>query len=402
MGKVQSLNCILDKDFKTSQFQKSIPFKKGVPKMYNIKQEIYFENDKAMAWQGKISKLNKQVVIKKTRKNKFNERSFKKEIFILEQIDHPNIAQIYEFFQTDKSYFIVYPYFKGRPVIDYYLNNKDKMNIDNYKIFMKHLIETLSFIHKRGIAHLNLESKYILWNGSDLQICGFSNAITKSKKKRKIGKTNFFDFSNCYYLSPEIINGSYDYKSDIWVCGILFYLLISGNTPFVGNSRDDLKNAIVNKKLKISPLKKKGVSKVLIELIQKMLIKNPSKRPDCDELLKSDFFKEDEINLNLSFNDSFELIEDDINLAFSGLKNYRRKTKFYHYFKLYCGQKFLNHEEKKSFKDLFCLLDRENNGYVNRDDIKTLADKSSVNINEEQIKEFCMNYESKGKKLGYS
>ena len=37
---------------------------------------------------------------------------------------------------------------------------------------------------------------------------------------------------NMYFIPPEMLDENYDERVDIWVCGVIFYILLSGNPPF--------------------------------------------------------------------------------------------------------------------------------------------------------------------------
>ena len=46
------------------------------------------------------------------------------------------------------------------------------------------------------------------------------------------------------YLPPEVIDGGYDEKCDIWSLGILLYILLSGHPPFSGKNKEILYSRI--------------------------------------------------------------------------------------------------------------------------------------------------------------
>jgi len=49
-----------------------------------------------------------------------------------------------------------------------------------------------------------------------------------------------------FYVAPEVLNHSYNIKCDVWSCGVIMYILLSGRPPFYGNTTDEIFNQIKN------------------------------------------------------------------------------------------------------------------------------------------------------------
>lgn len=81
-----------------------------------------------------------------------------------------------------------------------------------------------------------------------------------------------------YYVAPEVLKGKYDFSCDIWSLGIILYILLCGYPPFEGDNHKEIFHNVLNQELKFNPVDWSGLSKGAIELVRKMLEKDPEKR----------------------------------------------------------------------------------------------------------------------------
>jgi len=77
-----------------------------------------------------------------------------------------------------------------------------------------------------------------------------------------------------YFMAPEVIDGNYQEKCDIWSLGVVLYMLVSGQLPFPGTSKPEvfgkIKKGVYNEPM--------NCTENCRDLIRKMLTVNPSKR----------------------------------------------------------------------------------------------------------------------------
>lgn len=72
-----------------------------------------------------------------------------------------------------------------------------------------------------------------------------------------------------YYLSPEMIKGNYDFRTDIWSLGVLIFILLWGFPPFQGSNPQSILKDIKSKKTNI--FQDKNLSPEAQDLLQGML-----------------------------------------------------------------------------------------------------------------------------------
>jgi calcium-dependent protein kinase len=81
-----------------------------------------------------------------------------------------------------------------------------------------------------------------------------------------------------YYVAPEVLRGKYDNGCDIWSLGIILYILLCGYPPFEGDNHKEIFHHVLNQKLRFNPADWGGLSDQAVDLVTKMLEKNPEKR----------------------------------------------------------------------------------------------------------------------------
>ena len=93
---------------------------------------------------------------------------------------------------------------------------------------MKKLFRAVNHCHASGVVHRDIKPENIMY-GSDGEIKLIDFGLSKMGKIHEHLKTIA---GTPYYMAPEVLEGSYDSKCDIWSLGVLMYVLLCGYLPF--------------------------------------------------------------------------------------------------------------------------------------------------------------------------
>ena len=229
-----------------------------------------------------IHKLtNEKVAIKIIDKNqiklKEQRQRIDSEIQILKELNHYNICKLYSIIENEERIYLIQEYIQGND-LNFFINQKEKPLIKERKVcqYFRQIISAVEYLHKLGIAHRDLKPENILINkNNDIKLIDFG--LSKIFSKGELLKT---PCGSPYYAAPEMVKGNkYNgLNSDIWSLGIILYLMLFQELPFMDADINRLYKKISEGQYEIPEDKINIVSKDSKDLISKILEINPKKR----------------------------------------------------------------------------------------------------------------------------
>ena len=231
----------------------------------------------------------KKVAIKILDKNKIESKDdlerIIREMQILIEMHNPFVIKVYKIYEDKNNFLIIMEYCEGGELFNYIVKKK-RLSEDESSYFFFQLINGIEYIHSKGIAHRDLKPENLL--------------LTKNKILKIIdfGLSNFYDGqkrlqtpcgSPCY-ASPEMVKGKrYDgFNIDIWAIGVILFAMLCGYLPFEDdeNDTDVLFNEIIRNKIDYPYF----LSKLSLDILQRILVSDPLKRITIDEIKRHDFY----------------------------------------------------------------------------------------------------------------
>ena len=228
-------------------------------------------------------------------KSKTSGKKTDEEIELLKQLDHPNIVKLFEYFSDDDKYYLITEYCKGGDLFDL-IKKKRTFSELSASYIMFQIFRALIYCHNtHHLVHRDIKPENIVVfrknNATDdlydvkLIDFGISKIFNKVEKKNdnKI-------IGSLKYMAPEVFEGKYDEKCDIWSCGVILYILVIAKYPFDGKDDKEVIKKIKKGKYSFPDDFIEKSSNELRELIAKCLTLDPSKRISAKDALNDKFF----------------------------------------------------------------------------------------------------------------
>ena len=147
----------------------------------------------------------------------------------------------------------------------------------------------LAHCHACNVVHRDIKPENLILDkkGPDAIIkiidFGTSQVFDPKKKMRQ-------SYGSPYYIAPEVIKGSYDSKCDIWSCGVILYVLLTGKPPFNGVHDEEILDAVAIGQIPYNVPELNGVSQKCKDLMKKMMEYIPKNRFSAKACLEHSVF----------------------------------------------------------------------------------------------------------------
>jgi len=197
-----------------------------------------------------------------------------RELKVLKELDHPNILRVYELIEDPQRYFLVMEYCQGGDLFSRLLGVKQFTEVQAGRI-MYQLLSAVTYCHQRFVIHRDLKPENLLLEskGADLtlKVADFGSSAFLDPKKKLNGI-----HGSAYYVAPEVLEESYNEKCDLWSCGIIMYILMTGKAPYGGKNEREILSAVTAGELDLSGLGRLALD--ARDLITQCLVRNPRVR----------------------------------------------------------------------------------------------------------------------------
>jgi calcium-dependent protein kinase len=302
----------------------------------------------------------KAINKKKQNLSKDKEKELIKEINILKKLDHPNIIKVYEYFNLEKVLFIITELCTGGELFSKIVQVKH-FSEEVAAHIMRQLLSAVRFCHLNNVIHRDLKPENILIETENerrkdffsIKVIDFGTSEYKRRKKL----TELIGTS--YYIAPEVLNNNYNEKCDLWSCGVILYILLSGRPPFYGKTDEEIFERIKLGKFNINCFSE-SISLQAKDLINNLLTVNSEKRLNAQEALDHPWFILHEKNKVINCI-SLETVNN--------LLNFHASRKFQHAVLTFIVHNLAKREDIIEQRNTFLALDHNRDGRLTKDEI---------------------------------
>ncbi|XP_059376752.1 myosin light chain kinase 3-like [Carassius carassius] len=209
----------------------------------------------------------------------------KNEIGVMNQLNHANLIQLYDAFESRTNLTLIMEYVEGGELFERIIDENYQLTELDAIVFTRQICEGVQYLHQQYILHLDLKPENILCvntTGNQIKIIDFG--LARKYRPREKLKVNF---GTPEFLAPEVVN--YDFVSfptDMWSVGVITYMLLSGLSPFMGDNDTETMNNIMHANWDFDAEAFENVSEEAKDFISSLLVTAKCSRMSASGCMK--------------------------------------------------------------------------------------------------------------------
>ncbi|BAF10657.1 uncharacterized protein [Oryza sativa Japonica Group] len=266
------------------------------PGDYRLLEEVGYGAN-AVVYRAVFLPSNRTVAVKCLDLDRVNSNldDIRKEAQTMSLIDHPNVIRAYCSFVVDHNLWVIMPFMsEGSCLHLMKVAYPDGFEEPVIASILKETLKALEYLHRQGHIHRDVKAGNILMDSPGIVKLGdFGVSACMFDRGDRQRSRNTFVGTPCW-MAPEVLQpgAGYNFKADIWSFGITALELAHGHAPF--SKYPPMKVLLMT--LQNAPPgldydRDKRFSKSFKEMVAMCLVKDQTKRPTAEKLLKHSFFK---------------------------------------------------------------------------------------------------------------
>jgi calcium-dependent protein kinase len=170
---------------------------------------------------------------------------------------------------------------------------------------------------------------------------------------------------SAYYIAPEVLRKKYNEKCDLWSCGVIMYILLSGRPPFDGDDDKEIIANVTSGEYDLTNPPFNTISKNAKDLINKLLTVNSEKRISAEEALNHIWLK------GLKTQELYNTINDKevMRKLIENLKRYKRTSVVQETALAYLVHHFPQIKDVVNSCKLFNQIDKSGDGKITKEEL---------------------------------
>ncbi|XP_065133177.1 death-associated protein kinase 3 [Paramisgurnus dabryanus] len=214
-----------------------------------------------------------------------------REVNILREIQHSNIITLHDIFENKTDVILILELVSGGELFDF-LAEKESLTEEEATQFLKQILDGVHYLHSKRIAHFDLKPENIMLLDKNVPSpriklidFGIAHQIKDGNEFKNI-------FGTPEFVAPEIVNYEpLGLEADMWSIGVITYILLSGASPFLGETKQETLTNISAVNYDFDEEFFSNTSELAKDFIRRLLVKDPKKRMTIDDSLQHPWIK---------------------------------------------------------------------------------------------------------------